>query len=65
MTLIYYDTQTPRVDLQVITEKIREVIGDNVLFLPKSFDAYLNASKEQLISAKNTIEGALKLKEME
>ena len=65
MTLIYYDTQMPRADLQILTEKIREAIGDNVLFLPKGFDAYLNASKEQLISARNTIEGALKLKEME
>lgn len=65
MTLIYYDIQMPKADLQVLTEKIREAIGDNMLFLPKSFDVYLNASKEQLISAKNTIEGALKLKEME
>ena len=65
MTLIYYDTQMPRADLQILTDKIREAIGDNVLFLPKGFDACLNASKEQLISAKNTIEGALKLKEME
>lgn len=55
----------PRADLQILTEKIRDAIGDNVLFLPKGFDVYLNASKEQLISAKNTIEGALKLKEME
>jgi hypothetical protein len=55
----------PQADLQVITEKLREAIGDNVLFLPKSFDVYLNASVEQLLSAKNTIEGALKLKELE
>lgn len=62
MTLIYYDPQMPKKDLHDLTQRIREIIGTEVLFLPKSFDVYLNASEEQLLSAKNTIEGALALK---
>jgi hypothetical protein len=55
----------PKADLQIIFKKIQEVCGDDILFLPKTFDVYLNTPKEQLISAKNAIESALKLKEME
>ena len=62
MTLIYYDMQTPRDELHWLTQKIRESVDDEILFLPKSFDVYLNVPKEQLLSAKNTIESALALK---
>lgn len=62
MTLVYYDPQMPKKSFHDLTQRIREVIGTEVLFLPKSLDVYLNASEEQLLSAKNTIEGALALK---
>ena len=66
MTLIYYDTKSmPAKDLQSITTIIRDALGDNVLFLPKEFDVFLDASKEQLLEAKKTIEDALTLKEAE
>lgn len=65
MTLIYYDEQLPKHDLYKLCERIREILGDEVLFLPKSFSAYLNAPTEQLIAAKNAIETALKLRETE
>ena len=61
MTLIYYDVNMPQQNLHELSKKLREAIGDEVLFLPKGFDVYLNASREQLISAKNTIESALAL----
>ena len=63
MTLIYYDEQLPKHDLYKLCERIRESLGSEVLFLPKSFNAYLNASTEQLIAAKNAINAALKLRE--
>ena len=65
MTLIYYDEQLPKLDLYKLCERIRESLGSEVLFLPKSFNAYLNASTEQQITAKNAIEAALKLRETE
>lgn len=65
MTLIYYDEQLPKHDLYKLCERIREILGSDVLFLPKSFSAYLNAPTEQLIAAKNAIEAALKLRETE
>lgn len=65
MTLIYYDEQLPKHDLYKLCERIREILGSEVLFLPKSFSAYLNAPTEQLIAAKNAIEAALKLRETE
>lgn len=65
MTLIYYDEQLPKQDLYKLCERIREILGSEVLFLPKSFSAYLNAPTEQLIAAKNAIEAALKLRETE
>ena len=65
MTLIYYDEQLPKHDLYKLCERIREILGSEVLFLPKSFSAYLNAPIEQLIAAKNAIEAALKLRETE
>ena len=61
MTLIYYDVNMPKQSLHELFKKIREVIGDEALFLPKGFDVYLNASREQLIFAKNAIESALAL----
>lgn len=61
MTLIYYDVNMPQQNLHELSKKLRETIGDEVLFLPKGFDVYLNASREQLISAKNAIESALAL----
>lgn len=63
MTLIYYDINVPKDNLYSLSQKIRETIDDEVLFVPKSFDIYLNASKEQLLSIKNTIDAALKLQE--
>lgn len=65
MTLIYYDEQLPKQDLYKLCEGIRAILGSEVLFLPKSFSAYLNAPTEQLIAAKNAIEAALKLRETE
>ena len=65
MTLIYYDNQTPKDKLQYLAEGLRRSFDDDVLFLPKSFEAYLNATKEQLLEAKNTIEEALLRKETE
>lgn len=65
VTLIYYDMQNmqmPRDEFHWLTQKIRESVDDEILFLPKSFDVYLNVSEEQLLSAKNTIESALALK---
>lgn len=62
VTLIYYDMQMPRDEFHWLTQKIRESVDDEILFLPKSFDVYLNVSEEQLLSAKNTIESALALK---
>jgi hypothetical protein len=62
MTLIYYDTQTPKASLYDHMLKIREVVGNDILFLPKDFNVLLQASEEQLLTAKNTIEAALKLK---
>lgn len=61
MTLIYYDVNMPKQNLHELSKKLRETIGDEVLFLPKGFDVYLNASRAQLISAKNAIESALAL----
>lgn len=63
MTLIYYDINVPKDNLYILSQKIRETVDDAVLFVPKSFDIYLNASKEQLLSIKNTIDAALALKE--
>ena len=65
MTLIYYDEQLPKHELYELCEKVRKSLGSDVLFLPKSFSAYLNAPTEQLIAAKNIIEAALKLRETE
>lgn len=65
MTLIYYDNQMPKDKLQQLANGLRKSFADDVLFLPKGFDAYLNASKEQLVMAKNLIEEALTLKETE
>ena len=65
MTLIYYDEQQPKQKLYKLCESLREILGSDVLFLPKSFSAYLNAPTEQLIAAKNAIEAALKLRETE
>jgi hypothetical protein len=62
MTLIYYDAQTPKESLYDHMLKIREVVGNDILFLPKDFNVLLQASEEQLLTAKNTIEAALKLK---
>lgn len=63
MTLIYYDINVPKDNLYILSQKIRETVDDAVLFVPKSFDVCLNASKEQLLSIKNTIDAALALKE--
>lgn len=63
MILIYYDINVPKDNLYILSQKIRETVDDAVLFVPKSFDVYLNASKEQLLSIKNTIDAALALKE--
>ena len=62
MTLIYYDAQMPSKNLNAFAQRIKETVGDEVLFLPKDFDAILKASEEQLLSAKNAIEAALALK---
>lgn len=65
MTLLYYDKNTPVESLMDLAKKFREVLGENseILFLPKSIDVCLNASKEQLWAAKNMIETAIKLQE--
>ena len=65
MTLIYYDEQQPKKELYIQCEKIREILGSDILFLPKSFSVYLNAPTEQLIAVKNAIDAALKLRETE
>lgn len=64
MTIIYYDLDMPRDTMQVVANKIRESIGDEVLFLPKNFDVMLRTSPEQLLAAKNMIEAALALQEI-
>ena len=63
MTIIYYDKR-PVDELHKLTKVLKEKINDEVLFIPKDFDVILNASEDQLMSAKNTIEAALKLKEI-
>jgi hypothetical protein len=63
MTIIYYDKR-PVDELCKLTKVLKEKINDEVLFIPKDFDVILNASEDQLISIKNTIEAALKLKEI-
>ncbi len=65
VTLFYYDNQMPKDSLQVLSKKLRESFGGEILFLPKGFDVYLNASKEQLLNAKALIDKALRLKETE
>lgn len=64
MTLIYYDQSCPikYQNLHNLIKHVKEITGDEVLVLPKTFEVLLNCSEEQLITAKNTIEAALKLK---
>lgn len=62
MTIIYYDTNTCRPEqLEKLTRVVKDKIGA-ALFLPKDFDVLLNASEEQLISIRNTIDAAIQLK---
>jgi hypothetical protein len=63
MTIIYYDKR-PVDELCKLMKVLKEKINDEVLFIPKDFDVILNASEDQLMSIKNTIEAALKLKEI-
>ena len=63
MTLIYYDEQLPKDELCKLSKEVSNILGSDILFLPKSFNVYLNVPTEQLIAAKNTIEAALKLRE--
>lgn len=62
MTILYYDTNTCKPEqLYKLVQVVKDKIGD-VLFLPKDFDVLLNASEEQLISIRNTIDAALQQK---
>lgn len=64
MTIIYYDLDMPKETMHAVAEKIRERLSDEVLFIPKNFDVLLNTPKEQLLSAKRSIEAALALQEI-
>ena len=62
MTIIYYDTNTCKPEqLYKLVQTVKGELG-NVLCLPKDFDVLLNASEEQLISIRNTIDAALQQK---
>lgn len=65
MTIIYYNYNYHRAEeIHNLTKTLREKLDDEVLCIPKDFDVILNASEDQLLSIKNTIEAALKLKEI-
>jgi hypothetical protein len=62
MTLIYYSGNLSQNQQQILLERTRKVVNDEILILPKDFDVILNSSVEQLQAAKNTIDAAIKLK---
>lgn len=63
MTLLYIDDSLPHDKLFNLVSKVRTMVIDEVLVLPKSFNLMLNTSTDQLIAAKNAIDVALKLRE--
>lgn len=63
MTLIYYDSSYPKEHIPKLKQIFVEKFGSDVLIIPKEFTVLQNASKAQLITAKNTIECALALQE--
>ena len=51
--------------MYILAQQLKTVYNDAVLFVPKEFSVLLHASKEQLLSAKKSIDAALALKELE
>lgn len=65
MTLVYFERDMKQQDLYILAQQLKKVYKDEILFLPKEFSVLLDTPKEQLLSAKKTIEAALALKESE
>ena len=65
MTLVYFESSMKHQDMYILAEQLKTVYKDEILFIPKEFSVLLNASKEQLLAAKKSIEAALVLKESE
>ena len=59
MTLIYYDSNTPKQTLYKISKILKDSFDDDVLFIPKEFDVIEKASREQLLIVKQRIDEAL------
>ena len=65
MTIIYYNYNYHRAEeIHNLIKTLKEKLDDEVLCIPKDFDVILNASEDQILSIKNNIEAALKLKEI-
>ena len=65
MTIFYYSTDTPRTAIRELAKIVEEKFGNDVLFLPKSFDVLLDAPIEQLEEVKKVIDKAIDRKKAE
>ena len=61
MTILYYDDMKPD-ELRKIVERIKPVVGNDILVLPKNFDILLDCSLDQLVSVKGVVDTAIALK---
>ena len=61
MTILYYDDTKPD-ELRKIVERIKPVVGNDILVLPKNFDILLDCSLDQLVSVKGVVDTAIALK---
>ena len=62
MTVLYYDTNTPKEHLGNMVKQIKEITEEEVIALPKNFDVLLDCSLDQLISVKGIVDTAIALK---
>lgn len=62
MTIIYYEETKSKEEMYEIVRKVKEVMNDEVICLPKNFDILLDCSLDQLISVKGILDTAISMR---
>ena len=62
MTIIYYEETKSKEEMYEIVRKVKEVMNDEVICLPKNFDILLDCSLDQLISVKGVLDTAISMR---
>ena len=65
MNILYYDTTVPYENLFKIVKQTKEVIGEDLIVLPKSFELLTDCSEKTLLDARDLIDKALYTKQTE